>query len=215
MTPLFLLMTRRKYQRLSHLRTAGFLLIMSLAMAAHGEETRAQALLLGGSFERLPVQRFLPGSKRTVLFPARVGRNGEITPLDRAPEIGAGSWDLFLKQARERSALLLATLDPVMVRDARGVVQMAVIGSDDPMTASCILAPDFLQRFSAVFGPELVVAIPARNKVYVFPGLANKIPDISRSIRDDYLISPMPVSTELFGISKKGIRAIGEVEPND
>jgi len=31
-------------------------------------------------------------------------------------------------------------------------------------------------------------------------------------IRDDYLISPMPVSTELFELSKKGIRAIGDCD---
>ena len=37
---------------------------------------------------------------------------------------------------------------------------------------------------------------------------------MSQNIRDDYLISPAPVSTELFEISKKGIRAVGETEPD-
>jgi protein tyrosine phosphatase (PTP) superfamily phosphohydrolase (DUF442 family) len=38
---------------------------------------------------------------------------------------------------------------------------------------------------------------------------------MSQVIRDDYLISPQPVSTELFELSKKGMRAIGTVDPDD
>lgn len=92
---------------------------------------------------------------------------------------------------------------------------MAVISSDSPLTASCILLPGFLKRFSAIFGPELIVAIPSRNKIYVFPKLANQIPSMIETIRDDFLISPQPVSTELFELSKKGIRTIGNVEATE
>lgn len=143
-----------------------------------------------------------------------MGRLGDITPLGGTPGLGDASWDPFLKGCRERSGLLLATLDPELIRDSRGIVQMAVIHTKDPMTASCVLAPGFLPRFSALFGPELIIAIPARNKIYVFPKLANRIADTTQTIRDDYLISPMPVSTELFELSKKGIRAIGDLDPN-
>lgn len=191
------------------------LTIMIPPALSHAEDTGSPALLLGGSFEKTPIHRFLPGAKKTFLFPARVGRLGEITPLNGSPGIRSTSWDPFLKGARERSGLLLATLDPELIRDSRGVIQMAVIHTEDPMTASCILASGFLPRFSALFGPELIIAIPARNKIYVFPKLANRITDTSQTIRDDYLISPMPVSTELFELSKKGIRAIGDLDPND
>jgi len=34
-------------------------------------------------------------------------------------------------------------------------------------------------------------------------------------MREDYLISPMPVSTEIFELSKKGLRTIGNYDPND
>lgn len=203
-----------KDQRLSHLPSMLFLLITALPSALHAGEKESPALLLGGSFEKTAVHRFLPGSRKTILFPARLGRLGAITPLAAAPGTGSGSWNLFLGAARERSGLLLATLDPVIVRDSRGVVQMAVIQTDDPMTASCVLAPGFLPRFSALFGPELLVAIPARNRIYIFPKLANRIQDASQNIRDDYLISPMPVSTEIFELSKKGIRAVGDLDPN-
>lgn len=203
-----------KDQRLSRLSLMLLLTIMLFPALSHAEDKGLPALLLGGSFEKTPVYRFLPGSRKTILFPARVGRLGEVTPLEGAPGIGGGAWDRFLKGARERSGLLLATLDPELIRDSRGVIQMAVIHTDDPMAASCVLAPGFLPRFSALFGPELIIAIPSRNKIYVFPKLANRIPDTSQTIRDDYIISPMPVSTELFELSKKGIRAIGDLDPN-
>ena len=38
---------------------------------------------------------------------------------------------------------------------------------------------------------------------------------MTQNIRDDYLISAMPVSTELLEISKKGIKAIGNIDPSD
>jgi len=206
-------MMRLKDQRLSLLPLILFLIVTALTPLARGEQQGSPGLLLGGSFERTPIQRFLPGSKKTILFPARVGRLGEITPLSETPGLGSHSWESFLKGARERSGLLLATLDPVLVRDSRGIVQMAVIHTDDPMTASCVLCPGFLPRFSAIFGSELIIAIPARNKIYIFPKLANRIPDTTQTIRDDYLISPMPVSTELFELSKKGLRAVGDLDP--
>jgi hypothetical protein len=173
------------------------------------------ALLLGGSFERPPVHAFLPGSKRTIVYPALFRNDGTCTPLATAAGMSPAGWDRFLKEAQERSLLLLATLDPSLIRDSSGVIQMAVIVSDDPRTASCILSPAFLKRFSAIFGPELLVAIPARNRIYVFPKLANRLEAMTETIRDDHLITPMPVSTELFEISKKGLRAVGSYDPHD
>jgi len=172
-------------------------------------------LLFGGYFERPQIHCFLPGSKRTLLFPARVSRHSEVTPLGSDARMSPEAWDLFLKESREDTSLLMATLNPLMVRDSHQVIQAAVMSSDDSRLASCILNPGFLRRFSAIFGPELIVAIPSRTKIYVFPKLANRLPEMIQAIHDDYLISPQPVSTELFELSKKGVRAIGTVDPDD
>lgn len=184
-------------------------------MQLNASEEPSPGLLLGGSFEHPPVSRFLPGSKKTILFPATLDRDGVFHPLASSGSRLSPSWDNFLKESRESSALLLATLDPAMIRDSRGVIQMAVITTENPLTASCILLPGFLKRFSAIFGPELIVAIPTRNKIYVFPKLANQLGAMAGTIRDDYLISPQPISTELFMISGKGIQAVGNVEATD
>jgi hypothetical protein len=173
------------------------------------------ALLFGGSFERPPVLRFLPGSRKTILFPAYVNGHGDCIPLGSKGIPNPRSWEAFLKESGERTSLLLATIDPKLVSDQRGVIQMALIVSDNPMTASCILAPGFLQRFSAIFGPELLIVIPARNRIYVFPKLANRLTTMTETIRDDYKISPMPVSTEVFELTRRGLKTIGTLEPSD
>lgn len=115
----------------------------------------------------------------------------------------------------ERAGLLLSTVDPLLVRDSKGVLQMAVLSADSPLLGTCVLTKGFLTKFSALFGPELLIVIPARNKVYVFPKLANRVPEMCTTIRDDYLISPMPVSTELFELSKSGIKAVGTIEADE
>lgn len=192
------------------------LLFLGAFHRLHGSDKKeTPALLLGGYFERPPIHCFLPRSKKTLLFPAHVSRHSEVTPLGSDAGMSPEAWDRFLKESREDTSLLMATLNPLMVRDAHQVIQAAVMSSDDPRLASCILNPGFLRRFSAIFGPELIVAIPSRTKIYVFPKLANRLPEMSQVIRDDYLISPQPVSTELFELSKKGMRAIGTVDPDD
>jgi len=189
------------------------LLLLSAATAATMTDQGDPALLLGASFERPPVFRFLPGSKHTIIYPALLDKEGWITPVKK--NLSPGEWDHFLREARERSSYLLATVDPAMIRDSRGIIQMAVITADSPLVASCILLPGFLERFSAVFGPELLIVIPARNKIYVFPKLANRIQDTLQTIHDDKLISPMPISMELFELSKHGLRTVGNLESYD
>jgi hypothetical protein len=169
-------------------------------------------ILLGPSSERAPVERFLPDSRRTILYPASVDAYGSTRSL-RTP--GKGGWDRMITESLERSALLLSTTDPLLVRDSKGVLQMAVLSADSPLLATAVLTKGFLTRFSALFGPELLIAIPARNKIYVFPKLANRIPEMSGTIRDDYLISPMPVSTELFELSKGGLKTVGTIDPDE
>jgi len=218
---LFLPIFSAKDQRLSYSSRIPIFLLSALffygaGAGLHGSDEKSSlALLFGGYFERPPIHRFLPGSKRTLLFPARITSHGEITPLGSGDRMSPKDWDAFVKRSREDTSVLMATINPLMVRDNHQVIQAAVISSDDPILASCILNPGFLRRFSAIFGPELIVAIPSRTKIYVFPKLANRLAEMARTIRDDYLISPQPVSTELFELSKKGMRTIGTVDPDD
>jgi hypothetical protein len=190
-----------------------FLILTHCLLALHAEQRNSPVLVLGGSFEHPPIVRFLDGSQKTILYPATVGAHGEVIPLGQKERFTPKEWDRLIHDFLERSQLHLATLNPEMIRDAHGVIEMALLNSDDPTLASCILNPGFLRRFSAVFGPELILAIPSRKKIYVFPKLANRLPQVVQMIHDDFMISPQPVSMELFELSKKGLRAIGTIDP--
>ena len=187
-------------------------LLTCLAREAQGSpETDSRNLvMIGGSFEEPPVKRFFNGSRSTILYPASIARDGTVTPLSKAPGSGPGAWDSLVAESRERASLLLSTLEPEMKRDENGVIQAAVLKSPDPATATCVLAPGFLERFRAVFGPELIVAAPSRTTLYVFPKLANRLPEAANTVRDEYLVSPCPVTTEFLEISGRGIRAVGD-----
>lgn len=209
----------RKDQRLSRLHVLTIFVTLFLVSASAktlaNDQEGAPALLIVPDFERPPVSLYLAGSKRTLATPALINKSGQITYLKSDALKTPEAWDSFVKEARDRSLLELATLDPTMVRDAHGVIQMAVITTDSPVTASCILLPGFLQHFSAIFGPEILIAIPTHNKICIFPKLANHLPQMAGAIRDDYLISPKPASTEIFELSRNGLHAVGSLNPDD
>ena len=63
-----------------------------------------------------------------------------------------------------------------------------------------------------IFGPSLLVALPNRFTVYVFPELASEYKDYAPMVIRAYEESAYPVSLEVFEISQSGIRAIGTFE---
>jgi hypothetical protein len=75
-----------------------------------------------------------------------------------------------------------------------------------------VLSPDFLKKFKDIFGPTILVAIPSRFTVYVFPALASEYKNYSPLVIQAYQQSAYPVSLEVFEISDAGMRAIGTFE---
>lgn len=212
MTPPLLSAIGQKSQRLSLLIA---LLLFSPFTLQADEKQGEPALLILPSFHHPAISRYLPGAKRTLITTAVVSKSGEITYLKADTFSTPEEWDHFIQDARETLMLQLATLNPTMVRDEHGVIQMAVVSSDTPITASLILLPGFLNHFSAIFGPELLIVIPAQNKICVFPNLANHLPQMISAIRDDSIISSMPASTEIFELNRHGLQAVGIIDPDD
>jgi hypothetical protein len=75
-----------------------------------------------------------------------------------------------------------------------------------------VLDPGFLKKFKDIFGTTILVAIPDRFTVFVFPSLASEYKDYSPLVIHAYHDSAYPVSLEVFEISASGIRAIGIFE---
>lgn len=154
----------------------------------------------------------ISGAESTVLVPGYLGPDGEPQYFSKKDweSLGLTEAAFAERAAQNRTA---RKVHCELVRDRKRVVQYALIESDDPLTGTMVLAPDFLGKFQDVFGPVILVAVPNRFTVYVFPGLAPDYQSHSGEILREYHESAYPVSVELFEISKKGIRAVGAFDP--
>jgi hypothetical protein len=115
--------------------------------------------------------------------------------------------------ARQNASEELAKLEPRYIRDRKGIVQMAVIDSDRPVVAATVLAPDFIKKFEDILGPDLLVAIPNRYRVYVYPALASNFERTADAVLADYEMTPYPVSKEVFRVTPRGLETVGTFEP--
>jgi hypothetical protein len=151
----------------------------------------------------------IPGSKDTILTPAIIN-DGQVTYLKRETLESEGI-DLasLTRLAKASASADLADLKPVLARDEKGVVVFAVIQSDRPIVAAAVLAPDFIEKFAPLLGPDLLVAIPNRYRVYVYPALASRFQDTADLVLSDYAVSAYPVSREVFRVTREGLAAIG------
>ncbi len=147
----------------------------------------------------------IQGSDRTVLVPARL-TNGTIAPLEGGQQI---SWDAIKEPASSSASAVLAGLKPRYVRDDKNVIQYAILESESPLTASAVLAPKFGEMFAQTLGPDLLVAIPNRNLIYVFPKQSLVSQGFADLIYAEYQASSHPVSRELFELRDGKLIAIG------
>ena len=153
------------------------------------------------------------GTKAVVLTPALV-KDGEAAYLKKTDVARLGlDLESVRRVARASASVEAKKLKPEYVRDARGVLQYAVITTDSPTTAGAVLAPEFAALFADTLGPDLLVAIPNRYRVYVYPALAGDFASTAGLVLRDYELSPFPVSREVFRLTPRGLRAMGAFEP--
>ena len=169
-------------------------------------------LLIEPKFMRPDVSWAIPHAQRTVYAAAYV-RDGEPVYFSRKEFDDLGlEWDRFESQARANGTADLKGLKPEYARDKRNVIEYAEIKSEKPLAAAVVLAPKFLDLFSGIFGTTVLVAIPNRHTIYVFPKLASDYQDYAPMILDAYHDALNPVSTEVFELGPHGMRAIGIYE---
>jgi len=166
----------------------------------------------------LPEPRFMgheiawpvPGSTSTVTVPAHSAA-AEPEPLVSAriaKEAGL-SLPVVMDAARANASTLLESLRIELVRDERGVILYALLASDNPLTASVVFAPGFGEKFLETIGPDVLVAIPNRFRVYVFPRSAVPGAVLSDRLFVDYGATNYPVSREVFEVVDGQLKAVG------
>jgi hypothetical protein len=115
-----------------------------------------------------------------------------------------------------QAASNLEGLKPEYTRNRKNVVEYAELKSEKPFVAAsvaaAVLTPRFLSLFERVFGSTVLVAIPSRGVAYVFPKLASTYSDYAPMVLEAYHDAAHPVSTEVFEVGPKGMRAVGIYE---
>lgn len=164
------------------------------------------------AFMRPGFSRSIPGSQKTLVAPAIV-RGDTVTFLTEEDKKQLGlKLESIERVARQNASSELAKLTPKMLKDTQGVVQAIIIDSDRPVVAATTLAPDFIEKFESILGPDLLVAIPNRYRVYIYPALASKFEATADAVINDFRLTPYPVSQEIFRITPSGLEAIGTFE---
>jgi hypothetical protein len=192
-------------------RIFALLLFSFFAARAHAQQDqKTWHLLIEPSFMHPEVSFPISGAKRTLLVPGYMS-DGDPQYFSRKDWAALGlTWDTFRARAAQNATE--KKFHAELVRDLHKVVQYAAITSDDPLTATMVLSPDFLKKFKDIFGPTILVSLPNRFTVYVFPALASDYKNYAPLIIRAYQDSAYPVSLEVFQISDAGIRAIGFFE---
>ena len=122
------------------------------------------------------------------------------------------AFDEIREEALRTASKVLASMNPRIVRDKNKVVQYVVLESDNPLTASCVLAPEFASQFRDILGPEILVAMPHRNLVLVFSRQDDVHMKMSESIVSEYLNATWSVSREIFSLENGALRSLGVLQ---
>ncbi len=167
--------------------------------------------ILPESYEMRPDIFVLARDARRVGFTLMRETSSGLEPYSRRELRHLGlSWRQCLRKGKQAATRLLNTLEHTLHRDERGIITHAHFQSENPLTASIFLSPDFLGRFENTLGKDLYVAIPDRFNVFVFPKLSDSIQKSASKMAILHKEGLYPVSREVFELSKDGIRVIGK-----
>ena len=189
-------------------------LCVSVLLHLAGSAAQADQWILAvePSFMDYKMRRPIEGSQRTTLAIARVV-DGQIEPLTREQKKSVHmTFEQIRAEALKTASSTLARMKPEFLRDKNGVIRHAAIESPDPLTASCVLAPEFGETFRSTLGPDLLVAIPTRNQILVFSKQDDTHLRLAETIIGNYLSSNQPVSREIFAWESGRLRSLGVLQ---
>ncbi len=169
-------------------------------------------LLIEPRFMRNKAAKPVKDSQKTDIVAARISTFGpEVLQPEDFKELGL-EWDAFAAKAAATATSHFKSLKTKIriFRDSRGIAEYAVLETnDDPLVASSVFSPEFLQFFKKSFGDRFLVAIPDRTTIFVFPRGMDTFKEFGPDITNRYLSATYPCSLELLELDKTGLRAIG------
>ena len=156
------------------------------------------------------VSKLLKGAKMTALVPGRETRVGGVRYYTASEFEGLGlGWEGFRRRAEATASRVLATLKPEVTKDAKGFVTSAVVRGKSHLTAGVVLSPKFYEMFRGSMGDDLVLLIPDRFTVYVYPRPMGGYKAMGPKILEDYAAATYPVSYEVLLLNRDGLSVLG------
>ncbi len=196
-------------QSISRILAHSLAALSALTLAA--STTASEGVIVEPKYAAGNLYHPIDGARETVLRPARAGEFGPDFFTESEWKTQKLDWPAFLTAAKQRADRLCKDMEIRWARDSRGVILYGEIRSDDPFISSVIFAGSFIDRFRKNLGKELLVAIPERDRLFVFPRHGNKLQDLSPSIAERYRQTGIPVSLELFMVDAEGCRVVGKI----
>jgi len=203
---------QRKTFRIRLLLLPG-LLLGSLAHASDAATDPLEAIgvLLEPRFAAPDIHHEIRGARETVLIPARRTAYG----IDSFTEERWGreglDWPEVLSAGMKRANELEEAMEIDWFRDDRRVIQYARVRSEDPFLSSVIFSPGFLDHFREKLGHQVLVVVPDRSSLFVFPRFGPFLDEFGPALVRRYREAVFKVSLEVFLISEDGPRAVGRI----
>ena len=189
------------------------LLLLAVIVAMISQATADEWFLLPEpKFMEHEVAFPIEGAKSTVLAPAKFGEFGIEFSTVTGWTASALTEDAVRKVTRTFASEWLKHVKPELVRNRKKVVEYAVLKSEKLPVAVTIFAPEFWKQFADVFGPKMIVVIPNRQTVFVFPGVAVDYAEYAPLIFEAWRGPAAKVSLEVFELSERGLKAVGRIE---
>jgi len=89
-------------------------------------------------------------------------------------------------------------------------MRLGFLGTELPIKAALILAPNLREVLSPVLGWPLYAVIPDRDFLYLWASRHRGFLDrVGRTVVKEFTTAPYPITTEVFEISDTGIKPIG------
>lgn len=159
------------------------------------------------------MNKSIPGAQHTALVPGRETSIGTVRYYLKAEfeKLGLG-WHGFEKKATATASKVFATLKPTVTRDKLGFATSAEIRGKSHLTASSVLAPEFYEHFRKLMGDDLVLLIPDRFTIHVFPRPLGEYKEWGKKILQAYADATYPVSYEVLLLNRDGLSALGSFQ---
>ena len=151
-------------------------------------------------FMRPDLPQPIRGAQQTFFVPGReiAGYPGvEAYPENEYAKLRIG-WDAFYKKAQEAADRWLAKIEPRVVKDEKGNPKYAAIESDRPLVSGLLIASKFHEKFGPLFGDRLIIFVPDRHHIFVFPDRQELYSQYILPMLGRFDDAPYSCSRELF-----------------